>query len=79
MQGHGSPWYTNTRFPFPIDPPHVPDANPVGDFTADLRVGRTRTSRALLRLDGVDAIGEVWVNGVRLGRPRAAGSCTSST
>ena len=31
MQGHGLPAYTNARFPFPVDPPFVPDANPVGD------------------------------------------------
>ena len=66
MQGHGLPWYTNTRFPFPVDPPHVPDANPVGDFHRTFDWPEADT-RALLRLDGVDAIGEVWVNGVRLG------------
>lgn len=64
MQGHGSPWYTNTRFPFPVDPPHVPDANPVGDF---VRTFDWSGGPAVLRLDGVDARGEVWVNGVRLG------------
>src|SRR5665213_2209029 len=31
MQGHGKPAYTNVKFPFPVDPPFVPDANPVGD------------------------------------------------
>jgi beta-galactosidase len=66
MQGHGSPWYTNTRFPFPVDPPHVPDANPVGDFHRTFE-WEDADLRAVLRLDGVDAIGEVWVNGVRLG------------
>jgi beta-galactosidase len=66
MQGHGAPWYTNTRFPFPVDPPHVPDANPVGDFHRTFEWAEADT-RALLRLDGVDAIGEVWVNGQRLG------------
>ncbi|MFW8745664.1 hypothetical protein, partial [Mesorhizobium japonicum] len=33
------PWYTNTRFPFPVDPPHVPDA----DAIADHAVGDTVT------------------------------------
>ena len=28
---HGAPAYTNVRYPFPVDPPHPPDANPVGD------------------------------------------------
>ncbi len=66
MHGHGSPWYTNTRFPFPVDPPHVPDENPVGDFHREFEWPDADTA-AVLRLDGVDAIGEVWVNGTRLG------------
>jgi beta-galactosidase len=66
MHGHGLPAYTNTRFPFPVDPPHVPDANPVGDFRRTFDWPEADT-RALLRLDGVDSVGEVWVNGVRLG------------
>ena len=66
MQGHGLPGYTNTRFPFPIDPPHVPDDNPVGDFVRTFEWEDVDVA-AVLRLDGVDAIGEVLVNGVRLG------------
>src|SRR4051812_36057866 len=31
MHGYGSPAYTNVAYPFPIDPPHVPDDNPTGD------------------------------------------------
>ena len=29
---YGRPIYTNVQFPFPIDPPHVPDENPTGDY-----------------------------------------------
>ena len=29
---YGPPIYTNVPFPFPIDPPHVPDENPTGDY-----------------------------------------------
>ncbi|MGT2426351.1 glycoside hydrolase family 2 TIM barrel-domain containing protein [Amnibacterium kyonggiense] len=64
MQGHGTPAYTNVRFPFPVDPPHVPDANTVGDL---VRTFEWPGGPALLRLDGVDATGEVWVNGRRIG------------
>ena len=28
---YGQPIYTNVQYPFPIDPPHVPDENPTGD------------------------------------------------
>lgn len=32
LHGHGRPWYTNIKFPFPLDPPRVPDDNPTGDY-----------------------------------------------
>ena len=66
MQGHGAPAYTNTRFPFPIDPPAVPDENPVGDFRRTFTWEADDTA-AVLRLDGVDAQGDVRLNGVPLG------------
>ena len=28
---YGRPIYTNVQYPFPIDPPHVPDENPTAD------------------------------------------------
>jgi beta-galactosidase len=28
---YGTPAYTNVRYPFPVDPPRVPDANPTGE------------------------------------------------
>ncbi len=32
LHGHGAPAYTNVRYPFPVDPPFVPDENPTGDY-----------------------------------------------
>ena len=37
---YGRPIYTNVRYPFPIDPPHVPDENPTGDHRRDFRAAR---------------------------------------
>ena len=31
LHGYGAPAYTNVRYPFPVDPPHVPTENPTGD------------------------------------------------
>ncbi len=69
MAGHGAPAYTNTVFPFPVDPPHPPDENPVGDFR---RRFTWDGGPAILRLDGVDNAGEVWLNGRRLGSTRGS-------
>lgn len=72
MLGHGSPAYTNVVYPFPIDLPAVPDENPTGD----LRRRFSWTSRpgdgALLRFDGVDAAGQVWLNGAFVGTTRGS-------
>lgn len=68
---HGAPAYTNVRYPFPIDPPHPPDANPVGDHRR-LFVLDDLPRRARLRFDGVEGAADVWLNGVLLGSTRGS-------
>jgi beta-galactosidase len=68
LNGHGAPAYTNRRFPFPVDPPHVPDENPTGDYRREFEVPADwDVERVLLRFDGIDSVGRVWLNGVELG------------
>ena len=73
LRGHDVPMYTNTAFPFPIDPPHVPTANPTGDYrrTFDLPSG-WRTEGSVLRFQGVDSCAKVWLNGVELGHSKGS-------
>ncbi|MFD6949662.1 beta-galactosidase [Nocardiopsis sp. TSRI0078] len=68
MHGHGSPAYTNISYPFPIDPPYVPDDNPTGDHrrTFDLPKDWPQ-GPAVLRFDGVDSWFRAWLNGTELG------------
>ena len=71
LHGYGSPAYTNVQYPFPVDPPHVPDENPTGDYrrTFSLPPGFLAPgARAVLRFEGVDSAFRAWVNGVG-GRP----------
>ncbi|MEU8817668.1 glycoside hydrolase family 2 TIM barrel-domain containing protein [Actinoplanes sp. NPDC048796] len=68
LYGYGAPAYTNVRFPFPIDPPRVPEANPTGEYRRIVRRPQDWDGgRVLLRFDGVDSWFEVWVNGVSVG------------
>ncbi|WP_307120465.1 sugar-binding domain-containing protein [Curtobacterium sp. B8] len=69
LHGHGAPAYTNIRYPFPVDPPHVPDRNPTGDHvrTVDLPDWWPAGGRTLLRLDGAESLARVWVNGRTVG------------
>ncbi|MHA3704140.1 glycoside hydrolase family 2 TIM barrel-domain containing protein [Jatrophihabitans sp. YIM 134969] len=64
----GRPAYTNVRYPFPVDPPHVPDENPTGDHVLafDLPAGWPEGD-ARLRFDGVDSHATLWVNGTEVG------------
>jgi len=72
MHGHGSPAYTNVQFPFPVEPPHVPDANPIGDHLVAFEAGPEFLPHAVLRFDGIDSAGTVWLNGVELGTTRGS-------
>src|SRR4051794_32258994 len=68
LHGHGRPAYTNVHYPFPVDPPHVPSENPTGDHRLrfDLPAAWPAGS-ALLRFDGIDSCGRIWLNGTELG------------
>ncbi|MEV0290772.1 glycoside hydrolase family 2 TIM barrel-domain containing protein [Kribbella sp. NPDC050820] len=71
LQGYDRPRYTNTAFPFPIDPPRTPDANPTGDYrrTFELPEG---WPGGVLRFEGVDSCFKVWVNGVEVGTAKGS-------
>jgi len=68
LEGHGAPAYTNRRYPFPVDPPRVPHENPTGDYRRNFEVPpEWDVERVLLRFDGIDSVGRVWLNGAELG------------
>ena len=67
-QGHGRPAYTNVVYPFPIDPPFVPTENPTGDHRVAFEVPADWAGvPAVLRFDGIDSCGRIWLNGRELG------------
>lgn len=70
-RNHGLPWYTNVIYPFPVDPPNPPDANPVGDHRLTFRVGEV-PERAEIEFGGIEGAGTVWLNGKLLGTTRGS-------
>jgi beta-galactosidase len=66
---YGAPAYTNVTYPFPVDPPHVPDRNPAGEYRRrfTLPPGWDATGSAIVRFDGVDSCFAVFVNGAAVG------------
>lgn len=71
QQPHGTPWYTNVRYPFPVDPPYPPDANPVGEYEREVN-WENPPERAYLRFDGIEGAADVWWNGQYLGSTRVS-------
>ncbi|WPJ97341.1 glycoside hydrolase family 2 TIM barrel-domain containing protein [Coraliomargarita algicola] len=67
-QGYDVPRYTNTKYPFPLDPPYVPEDNPTGCYRRTWTLPAAWDGRrTLLRFDGVDSAFHVWINGVQVG------------
>lgn len=66
---YGHPIYTNIQFPFPLDPPNVPDENPTADYrrTFDLPDDWPSDGQIWLRFDGIESLAKVWLNGREVG------------
>ena len=63
-RGYDTPHYTNVNYPFPVDPPHVPDDNPCGLYERNFFVDADTLSERDVKLvfEGVDSCFYVYVN-----------------
>ena len=69
LQGFDAPIYTDTRYPFPADPPFVPkDYNPVGSYKTTFNVPAAFVDDdVILHFGGVESAFYCWVNGELVG------------
>lgn len=69
LQGFDAPIYTDTRYPFPPNPPYVPkDYNPVGSYKTTFTVPETFDGHdILLHFGGVESAFYCWINGEFVG------------
>ena len=68
MQGYDKPQYTNVNYPFPVDPPYVPDDNPCGVYAVDFMVPTQWEQRkTYVVFEGVAACFYLYVNGQYVG------------
>ena len=66
--GFDSHQYTNIRYPFPIDPPFVPQENPCGAYLCEFTYTRDEQApKVYLNFEGVDSCFYVWLNGNYVG------------
>ena len=59
--GYEEPNYTNTNYPFPYDPPYVPNENPCGVYKRDFEVLK-KWGKVYFVLEGVSSCAFVYIN-----------------
>ncbi|OUQ51466.1 glycoside hydrolase family 2 TIM barrel-domain containing protein [Lachnoclostridium sp. An118] len=68
MAGYDTHQYTNIRYPFPFDPPYVPQDIPCGAYAHTFDYHKDENApKAFLNFEGVDSCFYVWVNGSYIG------------
>ena len=68
MAGYDAHQYTNIRYPFPFDPPYVPQDIPCGAYVHTFDYSRDENApKAFLNFEGVDSCFYVWINGSYVG------------
>ena len=68
-RGYDVPNYTNVRYPYPVDPPHVPDENPCGLYRRFFTLSPSQLDGkdVFIDFEGVDSCFYLWINGVFCG------------
>ena len=60
--------YTDVLYPFPVNPPYVPDENPTGIYKKTVVLEEQWLQKdTILKFHGVDSAFDVWVNGTHVG------------
>ena len=67
-KGYDTPMYTNTEYPIPYDPPHVPVMNPCGLYSRDFYIdGETLKKDIYINFEGVDSCFYLFINNAFVG------------
>ena len=68
-RGYDVPQYTNVIYPFPYDPPHVPEENPAAVYMREFTLTEAELSGkdVLLNFEGVDSCFYLFINGEFVG------------
>ncbi|MDD4700247.1 MAG: glycoside hydrolase family 2 TIM barrel-domain containing protein [Oscillospiraceae bacterium] len=68
LHGFDAPQYTNTNYPFPVDPPHIPAENPTGVYALDFSVSEQWEGlQKYIVFEGVDSSLYLYINEVFVG------------
>ena len=62
-KGYDTPNYLNVRYPFPVDPPHVPDNNPCGLYRREVFIHKDMLKKQIyINFEGVDSCFYLYIN-----------------
>jgi beta-galactosidase len=68
VKGYDNCHYTNVNYPFPCDPPYVPNINPAGVYVRDFNIKELWTIKEkYVVFEGVNSCFYLWVNGKFVG------------
>lgn len=76
-RGYDVPNYTNINYPYPADPPHIPDETPCAIYTRRFTVTEAMLERdVFINFEGVDSCFYLYINGSYVGYSTVS-HCTS--
>ncbi len=62
-KGYDVPLYSNLFYPFPLDPPHVPDENPAGHYNRKIGIKKQSGKKYYINFEGVSSCFYLYING----------------
>jgi len=66
LQGYENPNYSNINYPYPCDPPYVPDDNPCGVYEREFELAE-KWGRVYFVFEGVSSCVFLYINGAYVG------------
>ncbi len=66
MHGYEDPNYTNVNYPYPVDPPYLPDENPMGVYMREFEIEDTSRCHYIV-FEGVSSNLELYINSQYVG------------
>ena len=66
-KGYDVPNYINQDYPYPVDPPHLPDVIPCGFYRRKIDVKKADGKKYFINFEGVAPCFYLWVNGKFVG------------
>lgn len=75
-RGYDVPNYINQDYPYPVDPPHLPDVIPCGFYRRDFSIKLNEGKKYYVNFEGVSSCFYLWINGCFAGYSQVS-HCTS--